>query len=543
MVLPKQPVDESKADESERFDAFISYSHADKFYARRIQRFLETARLPRVRGAPRRRLRVFRDDTDIRAARLDAELGAALARSRALVVCCSPRAVQADWVRQEIELFLQQDGKRPIIPVLVDGAPDAALPAGVAGHRYVDARGAWRLGWLRPAARDELLRAVAAIAGEDLRSLIPWDRRRRRRLLAASASLVSLVAIAGLLLPFEHRRAFGRPAGIAPKAAIEFCDVVDDKLVLAARETYGRGTLENPSYAAYVAVYPDALAKPQERAWIDTTGYLPAGRLLHIAAGSAVRRRAEGIAVEPLRSKALEAIAQWQSGAQASEALEPGFWAGRPASEVRIVLVAIKPSPLDPDAAEGPPPGRSVVAIKDGDGPLHVELLDGLYPPPVAKRPPGPRAVALAQGLPVAATPDAVFIGMPVRADGGVGGLWRWDRRHRAWQRENFSGERSFGHGNVFSIVADAKRPGRVLLSTAPGEWTTAAAKGRYAAQAFERPAPDARWRALTPGPVDSDSAAQLCGFRSDGTLLVRVDQALFATGPYNLLRLLLRTE
>ena len=543
MVSPAQPIKESAASESERFDAFISYSHADKVQARRLQHFLETVRLPRARGAPRRRLRVFRDDTDIRAAQLDAELGAALARSRALVVCCSPRAVHADWVRQEIELFLQQNDERPIIPVLVDGDPAEALPPALAEHRYVDARGAWRLGWLRPAARDELLRAVAAIADEDLRSLIPWDRRRRRRRLAALASVILLVALTSLLLPFEHRRSLGRPAGIATAAAIEFCDVVDDKLLLAARETHGRGTLENPSFASYVAVYPDALGKPEQRAWIDNTGYLPAGRLLHVAAGSVVRKRAGGIAIEPLRNTALEAVAQWQAGARASEALEPGFWAGAPASDVQVVLVAIKPSRFDPDAAEGPPPGRSVVAIKDGDASPHVQLVEGLYPPTLPKRPPGARAVVLGEGLPVAATPDSVFVGMPVRADGGPGGLWRWDRRQRAWSRENFTGERSLAHGNVFSIVADPRRPGRVLLSTAPGEWVTAANKGRYAAQVFERPAAGAAWRAVRPGPVDSDSAAQLCGFRNDGTLLVRVDQALFASGPYNLLRLLFRRE
>jgi hypothetical protein len=534
MVAPEQPLAGNEAGAGEPFDAFVSYSHADKRYALRIQRFLESVRLPRSRGASRRRLKVFRDDTDIRAARLDAELGGALARSRALVVCCSPRAADADWVRQEIELFRGQTAERPIVPVLVEGDPPTAIPASIASYRYVDARGAWKLGWLHPAARDELLRAVAIIAGEDLRTLIPWDRRRRRRHVAAAAVLVVAAAIATLFFPFEHRRAFPRPAGIAPQAVIEFCDVVDDKLVVSTRETHVRGTLEEPSDVQYVKIHPDVFDKTQKPLRIEDSPYLPAGRLLHVGTGQAVRKRAEGMSVVALREEALKAVKDWQPKASAESALEPGFWAGAPAADVRIMLVAIKPSKLHPDAAEGPLPVSSIVAIKDGDAPMHVQLLEGLYAPAVPKR-----GAGLEPGFPLAVTSDAVFVGMAVPPTGGVGGLWKWDRRYRRWERENFSNERGFGHGNVYSIVADAQQPGRVLLSTAPGEWATAAQKGRYAAQMFERPAAGQPWRLLSPLPVETESKAQLCGFRSDGTLFVRVDQALYAAGPYNLLRLL----
>jgi hypothetical protein len=534
MVSTGKPASNGEAGASEPFDAFVSYSHADKRYGLRIQRFLESARLPRSRGASRRRLKVFRDDTDIRAAQLDTELGAALARSRALVVCCSPRASQADWVRQEIELFLKQGAERPIVPVLVDGEPAAAIPATIASYRYVDVRGAWKFGWLRPAARDELLRAVAIIAGEDLRTFIPWDRRRRRRRFAAASALVVVAAIAMLLFPFEHRRAFPRPASIAPQAVIEFCDVVEDKLVVSTRETHVRGTLEEPSDVQYVKIHPDVFDNTQKPLRIETSPYLPAGRLLHVGTGQAVRKRIEGMSVTALRGEALKSVKEWQPQASAESALEPGFWGGAPTADVRIMLVAIKPSKLHPDAAEGPLPVSSVVAIKHGDAPVHVQLLDGLYAPAVPKR-----GAGLEPGFPLAVTSDAIFIGMAVPPTGGVGGLWKWDRRYRRWERENFSNERGFGHGNVYSIVTDPGRPGRVLLSTAPAEWATAAQKGRYAAQMFERPAAGQPWRLLSPVPVETDSKVQLCGFRSDGTLFVRVDQALYASGPYNLLRLL----
>jgi hypothetical protein len=434
-----------------------------------------------------------------------------------------------------------------LIPIIVDGEPDSSLPARIASaaYRHIDARRAWMLGWLRPGARDELLRAVAVIAEVDLRQLIPWDRRRRRRVLVASIAAVALLALAALFVPFEHTRPIGRPVGIGPDATIEFCDVVDDKLLVAARETYARGPLENTTYAGYLAIYSDAIGAPRQRAWFDQTRYLPASRLLHVSTRHEMRALADGIDLAQLRASALELAQEWQSTsggeeALAKRALEPGFWAAAPAKDVKVVLMAVKPSPSDPAAAEGPPPGKSAIALKDDAHAVQLASAEGLYPPPIPARPPTPRSAALAQGLPIAATPREVFIGMPARSDGGIGGLWRWHRQHRTWQRENFSGQSGMPHGNVVSIVSDPRHPGRVLLSTAAADWTSSSRKGRYAAAVYERPTENEPWRAINLVPIDSESGSQLCGFASDATLFVRVNATFYAAGPYNLARLLL---
>ena len=131
--------------QSPRFDAFISYSHEDEIAARRIQRFLESYKLPRGLISGGNRLWVFRDATDIRTGSLSDELNAALDGSRALIVCCSPAAAASRWVAQEIERFSQPEPVRPIVPVLLKEDPAAAIPERLQTleHRYADLRSAW----------------------------------------------------------------------------------------------------------------------------------------------------------------------------------------------------------------------------------------------------------------------------------------------------------------------------------------------------------------------------------------------------------------
>lgn len=525
------------------FDAFVSYSHADKAAARRIQRFLEQHPLPRAPGTPHRRLRVFRDDTDIRAAALTQELGAALARSRALILCASPDALRSTWVQQELELFLEQDRNRPILPVLVGGNAATALPAQLAGAdiRHVDARGAWRFGFLRGSARDELLRVVAALAGEDLRAFIPWDRRRRRNLtVACSAATVALTATA-LSVPFEHTRALGGTATVASDSTLEYCDAADDRLVLVGRETYGRGTIETPSFAGYVCVYPDALGAPARRARLDLSGYLPKSRLLHLSVSSRVRGFAAGFDINQLRARALEQVAEPDAsptaGKPKEDPLEGGFWAAAPAPGLQIALVAIKPASFDSSAVDGPPQGASVVWIRDGNADPVESVLSGLSPPsPGTERTaPHPSGAVLGDGLPLAVTPRELLIGMQLRKDGGVGGLWRWDRIDRTWSRVALRGDGEQIHASVASLAPDPTRPGRVLATTASGHWSWNARQGEYAAEVYERASYDAPWQRIVLLPIESRSAAQLCGFASDGTLYARVNQSLFSVGPRNL--------
>jgi TIR domain len=182
-------LDPLRMNEERHFDAFISYASKDLKKVVRVQRFLESYHPT----GDQKRLRIYLDRTDIRGGALRPELEQALAASNSLVLCCSEAAADSKWVGAEIEAFRRLHPARSIALVLLAGNPSVAVPAEVRDlePHYHDLRKGWRLGFLRPAARDELLRLLALLTGRDLRSLIHWHRRRAMRQIAGGAAVAA----------------------------------------------------------------------------------------------------------------------------------------------------------------------------------------------------------------------------------------------------------------------------------------------------------------------------------------------------------------
>lgn len=120
------------ADDQPRYAAFISYSHADMAFARRLHRDLEAYRVPRAlvgtlgeRGPVPPKLRpVFRDEDELPgASELGPKLQAALRDAGALIVVCSPRAARSAWVDKEIRTFKTLHPDRPVLAVIARGVP------------------------------------------------------------------------------------------------------------------------------------------------------------------------------------------------------------------------------------------------------------------------------------------------------------------------------------------------------------------------------------------------------------------------------------
>ena len=108
------------------YDAFISYSHRDLKWGKWLQRKLEGFHVPRDLNPDRQgntRLKVFRDQTDLAGAELRESLNRELARSRFLIVICSPASAASRWVNEEIAFFLSQGGTDRIIPFIISGEP------------------------------------------------------------------------------------------------------------------------------------------------------------------------------------------------------------------------------------------------------------------------------------------------------------------------------------------------------------------------------------------------------------------------------------
>ena len=114
--------------------AFVSYRSSDEKWARWLQEKIEGYRLPTTirhenSDLPKTRLRpCFRYHTDIQPNELKSELRQKLEQSKYLLVICSPRSAQSQWVGAEIDTFVELGRRDRIIPVIVEGRPYSSDP-------------------------------------------------------------------------------------------------------------------------------------------------------------------------------------------------------------------------------------------------------------------------------------------------------------------------------------------------------------------------------------------------------------------------------
>jgi len=203
--------------------AFLSYSHRDRQWAEWLHGALEDYRVPRAmvgRDTPagpvtRRLAPVFRDREELAAADdLSAEIRAALAASRFLIVLCSPAAARSRWIDAEIVTFkeLHPDGR--IFAAILDGEPFASEQAGreaeecfpPALRQRFDAEGHATGERAEPIAADfreggdgrqlGLMKLVAGMLGVPLDEIVRREAQRRQKRL----TLIAAVAIVGMLI-------------------------------------------------------------------------------------------------------------------------------------------------------------------------------------------------------------------------------------------------------------------------------------------------------------------------------------------------------
>ncbi len=189
-----------------RYSAFISYSHHDTVFARRLQRQLETYRLPRrvsgIGNVPfegRRQLRpVFRDREELAAAPdVDEALREAIGQASFLIVVCSANAAGSAWVAREVALFEALHGAHAILAAVAPGSSpefiNPVLHGAAACHESLQPLAA-DFRQEGDGARLALMKLVAVLAGVRLDDLVQRDAQRRIR----AIGFVSLGAFAGM---------------------------------------------------------------------------------------------------------------------------------------------------------------------------------------------------------------------------------------------------------------------------------------------------------------------------------------------------------
>jgi len=233
-----------------RYTAFVSYRHVepDRKWAMWLHSAVETYRVPaaliREERAPRRVGRVFRDEEELAASSdLSAEIDAALEESDWLVVVCSPRTPESEWVNAEVRRFRELGRHDRILALLIEGEPSGSFPRSLVEIRRTVAdpeRGPTdRIEEVEPLAADvrpdgetslrqrrrmAKLRLLATMLGCRFDDLRRRDQERRTRRVALLGALTLAVAIAlGVLalvaLGQKHEADYQR--GVAEKKTRE----------------------------------------------------------------------------------------------------------------------------------------------------------------------------------------------------------------------------------------------------------------------------------------------------------------------------------
>ena len=112
------------------FDVFISYSRDDAAFARLLGKALAAYTPPKGLGLPTRRLRVFRDESDIKGSEYFESIDGFLRRSRKLLLICSPSARNSHFVDDEVRRFVEVRGAAHVIPLLLAGIPNNEVAPG-----------------------------------------------------------------------------------------------------------------------------------------------------------------------------------------------------------------------------------------------------------------------------------------------------------------------------------------------------------------------------------------------------------------------------
>lgn len=194
------------------YDAFISYRHSDldTEIAKKIHVGLESYKIPastQKKYGKKSIARVFRDQDELPiGSDLDDNITKALSESEFLIVICSPRTPESEWVQKEIETFIRLHDREHILAVLVEGEPNESFPALLLTDENgenveplaADVRGETAKA-RNEKLKTELLRLAAPLIGCSFDDLKQRHRERRLRQIYTSVCLASsFLAVFGI---------------------------------------------------------------------------------------------------------------------------------------------------------------------------------------------------------------------------------------------------------------------------------------------------------------------------------------------------------
>lgn len=191
-----------------RYYAFISYKREDEEWARWLQHKLEHYKLPsNLNGRmdlPKDIRPVFRDTSELTPGNLPQQIHEALDLSKYLIVVCSPRSAQSEWVNKEVETFMSMGKTANVIPFIIEGKPfssdlsEECFPKSIlALHGDQEILGANINEMGRDAAAVKVVARMFDIRFDELWQRHEREQKRRRRLMIASA-IAAVLLMSGI---------------------------------------------------------------------------------------------------------------------------------------------------------------------------------------------------------------------------------------------------------------------------------------------------------------------------------------------------------
>lgn len=230
-----------------KYDAFISYRHSelDLKIAKKIHGGLEKYRIPKAiqkKIGKKRINRVFRDQEELPiGSDLTGNISAALEESEYLIVVCSPRTPESEWVVKEIETFISLHGRDNVLAALIEGEPNESFPhillENEEGEKVeplaADLRGSDDKE-VNQKFRTEIIRLAAAVLGCSYDDLKQRHRERVvRRTLAIVSGAAAVIAMAGVAFGIYNARVAEQMTRLADEKA----QLAEEKTELAAEKT------------------------------------------------------------------------------------------------------------------------------------------------------------------------------------------------------------------------------------------------------------------------------------------------------------------
>ncbi len=274
-----------------RYWAFISYSHRDSKYAKRLHSELERRTIPpKLIGRetpygklPARLFPVFLDREEISGGEsLDAVIRAALSVSRYLIVICSPYSAASKYVNDEIRLFKTMGRGTRIIYLIVSGDPagddsmnslsGACFPVMACCQVDSDGKiGGERISPIAADARpgkdgwqDAFLKVMAQVLGVGFDELKLRELHRQRR---ARMVYGTMIAGLGALLFFAYAAA--ADAGLHMPFCNDLRSWLDRHELSAFRHVPSNSAIRSAARSLQDSLLGELLTRRQEDGWFN----------------------------------------------------------------------------------------------------------------------------------------------------------------------------------------------------------------------------------------------------------------------------------